>query len=227
MNTQDLIQNLSTDIQHVSPLKNYKRRFVELLTICLSVTVAGVIYWFIKKDELHFPTGRAFAEVLFLMASSLIFTFLATKSVTPHHSLAQFSKWSTFPIVFWLLLLLGAFIKLYFENSAEALVAFNYKTWLCPTVIFSIAIPIATISFVYLNRGWIHFPVSTFTYWSALSLGFGALGLAFICPWEDPLHEILWHALPVLLTIPIITVVTTLLFRLSDRNKKNHFNKMS
>lgn len=225
MNTLDLIQNLSSDLKPVKPLKSLGRRVFELLLLGFHITTSGVIYWYFKKNEFHIPAWRGLLEVLLLISAIGLFAVLASKSVSPHHSKASVSRWSPVPLILWFVVLFVAFLQLYTTLPGEALVALDYNTWLCPIVIGSIALPVSIATFLYLNRGVIHFPALTFMYWAGLSLASGALGLSFICPWEDPLHELLWHVLPVFAVIPIAVLVATLLFRAISEFQKKIFLK--
>lgn len=212
MNTTDFIQNLSSDLKPVKPLKNLSRRFFELLLICVSFVVLAVFYWNVRSGETVHPQGRTLAEIFLLGFTAVSCSYWATRSVSPHHSKARISKWSPLAFIGWSIVLVAAFFALYFENSELSLEALQHKTWLCPIVMATIGLPVSILSFAYLSRGAIHFPVTTFFYWASLSIAFGALGLAFVCPWADPLHELLWHVLPAFLTFPLAVYLASTLF---------------
>lgn len=213
MNSTDFIQNLSQDLKPVKPLKAFKRRLFELLLICISFVVLAVFYWNMRTGESVHPEGRTLIEIFLLGFTAVSCSYWATKSVSPHHSGPRVSKWSPLAFIGWAVVLIAAFLSLYSENPAASLEALQYNTWLCPIVMATIGLPVAVLSFGYLSRGAIHFPVATFFYWSVLSVSFGALGLAFVCPWTDPLHELLWHVLPAVLTFPLVVYIATALFR--------------
>jgi hypothetical protein len=215
----DLIQTLASDLKPVKPLAPFSVRITVLLVATTTIAVLGVLYWFFRKNEFHIPEGHALVEALILFVTSVGCAALVTRSTSPHSASAAVSRKPMFAFLAWLAILLGCFSMLYFRDPKEAVIALDYATWVCPTVIFSISIPIAVISLMYLLRGAVLFSKPTFFYWSLMSFSFGALGLSFICPWTDPLHELLWHLLPVTIATSLVYVLQSFIYN-KIRNSK-------
>lgn len=224
MNHNDLIQQLSSNLKPVKPQKSFTWRLSVLLLVCLLIAIAGIYYWFLKKAEFHFIEGRSLLEGILLLVAFITSAVWGTKSSSPISSIPQSSVKPIILLSLWVLILAMSFFIGFFENSAEALIALKYNTWLCPMVILTIAIPSFVISLFYFFRGAILYPLQAFFYGASLSVSLGALGLSFICPWTDPLHEILWHVLPVfmfigLLTFPLYFIFTFVNARFGFRKK--------
>lgn len=218
---QDLIQQLSKDVKPVVPIKSNRQREILLWVIALTVTSIGFAYWSIKKEEYNIPSGRTLIEMILLWIAAFVSGHLAIQSTSPHTATAKISIRSWLVLTLWSLLLVGSFISFYSSNPVDAMEAAKYNTWLCPTVTISIAFPLVFILFFYLRRGAILFPRSTALYLSQTSFIFGVIGLGFICPWADPLHEILWHVLPVILLIGVFSLLFVFAFRHLE-NKTRH-----
>ena len=203
MNQNELIQQLSADLKPVKLQKSFAWRFNTLMFACCFVAALGVYYWYIKKAEFHIPEGRSLLEGILLLLTFVISTHLGTNAATPLLSQPLSSKKPMLFLGAWVVTLGSAFLFGFLENKEEALVALQYNTWLCPTVVFSIAVPSFIVSLLYFFKGSVLYSFQAFFYSSALAMSLGALGLSFICPWADPLHEILWHVLPVFAAITI------------------------
>jgi Negative regulator of sigma F len=224
MNQSDLIHQLTKNLKPVSPQKSFMHRFFVLLFTSLIFIFVGICYWYFKKQEFHIPSGRSFVELILLTLAALTSLVYATQSASPHTAIAKVLRSPLISLVLWLGLLIFAFIGLYLVNQDESLIALKYNTWLCPIVIFSIAIPLFVTSVFYISKGSVLFAKPMFTYISILSLSCGALGLSFICPWADPLHELIWHVLPVVVSCYLLTLgalfflnMKSLLSRISQR----------
>jgi Negative regulator of sigma F len=212
--SNNLIQQLSQDLKPVRLQAQFLIRFWSLLFLNVMITVAGVLYWYFKKNEFNLPLGRSFIESVLLLVTAFFCSYYMTKSLSPHTAKAKTSFRPMISFFMWCLLLIGAFIMLYLRNPLESLEALQYNTWLCPTVALSIGLPISIVSVVWVKNGVSLFPQSTFLYWSVMSLSWGALGLSLICPWTDPLHEILWHVLPVLIVTSCLFLISKCLYAL-------------
>jgi hypothetical protein len=217
MKHENLIESLTENLKPVQPFPSVTNRFLRLMFLAAVVVGLGILYWYMKKNEAHFPAGRSFVEFLLLLLTVLSAGFFATRSVSPHWATAKIKKVPVLLFSLWTLLLVSAFAVGYAQTPSDALVALQYNTWLCPTVIVSIMLPMGLTSWLYLKKGSVLFPKTTFLYWSVMMVSLGALGLGFICPWTDPLHEILWHVLPSALLILIATVVGKSLFQIVRR----------
>ncbi len=208
VDTQNLIERLSGEGASVRPVRTSWQIMLIALT-CLSATILGVIYWYWKKDEFHIPEGRSSVELLILALGAAVSLVWAAWSASPHHVEKARSTLRTWlSIAIWAGLLSVAFFLNYLDNSAEALVALQYRTWLCPILIVSVALPLSLLLYVQLQRAAILYPWTTSLYLSQLALICGAMSLGFICPWADPLHEMIYHVLPVIL----FTLVGTALY---------------
>lgn len=214
MKHSDLIQQLTTDLKPVKPLASHKWRFAVTMLISLVTMASGIAYWYYRKSEFHIPAGRSFFEGLVLIACVCLSGWLAVKSASPHHSSAKSKKGPIYLFILWFVILAVAFVSLFMQTQSEALIALKYNTWLCPIVILTITIPLAALSWWYLQKGALLFPKTTFYYWGTMATATGALGLSFICPWTDPLHEILWHVIPSLLFIFTGFIIMSLLYKL-------------
>ena len=193
-----LIHELVQDLKPVQPLTSPARREIGLWFISVVVVILGVIYWFYKTDEYHIPEGRSLIEILMLFVAAKISGALCVRSTSPHFAEPRL-KWGSWALLLsWSALLVGAFTLAYFKNSEEATIALKEQTWLCPQLTFSIAVPLGVILFFYLRRGYILYPKTTAMYLAQTMLVFGVIGLSLICPWDDPLHELLYHVLPVI-----------------------------
>lgn len=223
MKNTDLIFQLSQDLKPVNPIWDYKKRFAVLMVLSFTMIGCGVYFWYLKKNEFVLPNGRTFAEVLLLISSIVICGLLATRSTSPHHAKFKLSKWSWVGLCAWTVVLLGAFALLYSTDSTTALEALKYKTWLCTVVIYSVTIPSAFVTFLFLQKGRFLFPRTTFLYIMGMSFSCGALTLAFICPWTDPLHELLWHVLPVIVGTIVLAATCSLVFRFCQKITSKSF----
>lgn len=207
MNELDLIQQLSRNLKPVKRQPTFWVRWGILFSIFLSVVSVGIYIWFLIKGEFHVPEDRSFLELVILLATFVSCSFLLTRSVSPHLASPQTSWYPSLLTVLWVGVLVFVFGLHYLEDGPTALEALQYQTWFCPLVIASMAVPMALLSYFYIARGAVLFARATFFYWSLLALSTGAIGLSFICPWADPLHELLWHVLPVIM-------ITFVLFQL-------------
>ncbi|MCB9073439.1 MAG: DUF1109 family protein [Bdellovibrionaceae bacterium] len=214
INQDSFIESLSDNLQPVQPLASTKKRFLGLLVLSISIMLLGMLYWYWRTGEIHFIEDRSFIEGLLLMSAGFFSAFLLTKSLSPHTVQFRLAKTPIFSMVLWLLVLVIAFVAVYMQTPSEALVAWQYNTWLCPIVIVSILIPIGFFSLWFIKQGAVLYPKATFLYWAMAMTSFGALGLSFICPWTDPLHELLWHVLPSSLFIGIGYVAARAMYRL-------------
>ena len=224
MNNADLIQQLSNNLEPVNPQKSFRWRFSFLISICSVIAIAGVYFWFLKKAEFHWIEGRSLLEGVLLFLTFILSASWGTKSASPLSSSPTSSKKPILLLLLWTLVLGISFLMGFLENKTESLIALQYNTWLCPMVILTIAVPTFLVSLFYFFRGAILYPLQAFLYSSVLAMSLGALGLSFICPWTDPLHEILWHVLPVficvgLLTFPLHFIFTTVTARLTARKR--------
>ncbi len=205
MNHDKLIQQLSQNLKPVNVQKSFAWRFSILISTCAFIAVAGVYYWFLKKSEFHILEGRSLLEGALLLFAFVVSALLGTKSASPVSSNPKSSKKPAMLLTLWFFVLAISFVMGFLENATDSLVALKYNTWLCPMVIMTVAIPSFLVSLFYFFRGAILYPLQAFLYSSTLAMSLGALGLSFICPWVDPLHEILWHVAPVFLCIGLLT----------------------
>ncbi len=212
MNPTDLIQQLSSNLEPVTPQKSFIWRFSVLLLICVVIAISGIYYWFLRKSEFHLIEGRSLIEGILLFSTFIISAIWGTKSSSPLSTNPRISKKPLILLTLWFLVLAISFLNGFFANRTDALIAFKYNTWLCPMVIMTIAVPSFFVSLFYFFRGAILYPLQAFLYSAVLSMSLGALGLSFICPWTDPLHEILWHVLPVFVSIGLLTLPLNFIF---------------
>ncbi len=213
----DLIQQLSQDLKPVQPIKSPIHQSLMLIFMSLIIVGLGILYWYLRKGEIHFPQGRPLLETTLLLLAAVYGVYKATLSVSPHFSSIRLSKKAFGFILLWFLVLLISFIVLYFSNQEDSLIALKYQTWLCPLVILTSSVPISILSFLYIQRGALLFARNTFLYLSLSSLSFGAFGLSFICPWTDPLHEILWHVTPVVLLTIGLAAIFLVIFKVIQK----------
>ncbi|MBY0315517.1 MAG: NrsF family protein [Bdellovibrionales bacterium] len=195
--SDQFINSLAQDLKPVQPLASPIRREMGLWFISTSIVILGVIYWFLSKDEYHIPAGRSLVEMILLLLAAKISGALCIRSTSPHFAEPRLKWWSWALLLSWSTLLLGAFTLAYFRNTEEATIALKYQTWLCPQLTYSIALPLGAILFFYLRQGYVLYPKTTAMYLAQTIFVFGVIGLSFICPWDDPLHELLYHVLPV------------------------------
>jgi hypothetical protein len=208
MKHNELIDQLSANLAPVKPAPTPRKLVVMLMAAAVLITSLGVGYWAWRKQEFHVPSGRSLIELFLLLTSATWTAFLAARSVSPSHAFPSYKKMSWLAAGSWLLLLGAAFVATYRKNPTEALVAAHYETWLCPKLIVSIAIPVAVALFLFLRRGALLIPAVTALFLAQTSLVLGAAGLSFICPWNDPLHELLWHVLPVFALTAAVVALT-------------------
>ncbi len=207
-----LIEQLSSNLKPVNQQKSFKLRFIHLLAICFLICILGISYWYYRKSEFHIPSGRPLLEGITLFCLFILSVALGTFASSPVSATPQISKKPILFTCFWVITLLISFISEYLKTREEALIALQYNTWLCPMVILTIAIPSFIYSVIYIFRGSVLYSIQAIFYSSTLSLSLGALGLLFICPWSDPLHEILWHMVPVLGLVPATSLSLNFLY---------------
>lgn len=212
MNHADLIQKLSNNLAPVKPQKSFMWRLSVLVLICIAIVIAAVYYWFLKKSEFHVIKGRTLIEGILLLVTFLLSATWGTKSSSPISSSPRSSKKPIVLLALWFLVLAISFLNGFFVNQTDALIALKYNTWLCPMVIMTIAVPSFLVSLFYFFKGAVLYTFQAFLYSALLSMSLGALGLSFICPWTDPLHEILWHVLPVFVFIAVLTFPLSFIF---------------
>lgn len=207
MSVDNLIRELSQDVQPVKRLSGLGPRFAMSLVLALVFAGFGIYFWFVRKGEFNIPAGRSLVEAGLILACFLAADWHAVRSVSPHTASPRLSRreWALFAI--WMAVIAGAFASAYQANPSEALIALQYNTWACPMVIFSIALPAAGTLLYLLRQGAILYPRNTVLSWSLGTLALGLLGLAFICPWADPLHELLWHVIPSVLGVIILAAI--------------------
>lgn len=221
--TNELIKNLTDDLNPIQPLPSVRNRQWILWIIGLSVTACIFSYWSIRLNEYSLPAGRSLLEVLLLLLTCKISGDLALKSTSPHTAKYSIAKNSWYALLSWLVLLLVTFGIFYFKDPHSSLEALNYNTWMCPKLMLSIALPLSWVFFFFLKQGAILFPSTTALYLSQTSAAFGAIGLAFICPWRDPLHELLWHVVPSFMIILICNFLFIFAYRfLQKKVDKNY-----
>ncbi len=209
----ELIQHLSKNLKPVRPARTPIQQSMILILLSIFIVAFACLFWYLRKDEFHIPQGRSLLESVLLFLAASYGIYQACLSTSPHFTSIRFSKKSVVFLILWFFVLILSFLSLYFLNQEESLIALKYNTWLCPLVILTSSIPISIISYFFVQRGAVLFARNTFLYLSLASLCFGAFGLSFICPWTDPLHEILWHLTPVLLLTIGIAALQIVIFK--------------
>lgn len=210
MKTEDLILQLSKDLSPVKPIGNIKHRFAVVLLINIFVLILGVVFWFMRKGEFNLPMGRSLVEAMLVLAVFLLAGWQATSAMSPHNARARIRKSEWLLLGLWIAVIGLAFAHLYNRSPNEAVEALGYRTWACPEVIFSIAIPAALAMVFYFKRGSAIYPRHIYLSWALAAFSLGVFGLAFICPWNDPLHELLWHVIPALLGTGVLIFIAGL-----------------
>lgn len=215
MNIDNLINDLSADLRPVTPLASRGWRFFVTLILCFATLTAGIAFWYWRKGEFHIPLGRSLVEASLLLLCFLVGAWHSVLAVSPHTAQVRISRGEWWLSGLWVGVIALAFVMLYLAAPAEALEALEYNTWACPSVVFSISVPAAIGFGLYLRKGVALYPLNAALSFATASMALGLFGLAFICPWADPLHELLWHAFPAIMGVAALAFLGARLLRSS------------
>lgn len=190
MKSNELIQNLSRNLQSVKPIKfGYKEYGITLLAGFFSV-LAGLALSGIRADLHNVALTASFiTQSLALVLLAVFSTVSAMQMSIPslHKNISQNIVLST--LLFWALTLVYLLV-----NSNSPFAGWGFS---CAGEILVNSIAPATVIFLMIRKA---AALNRFsTGWLALTAAaaFGALTTQFSCSSSDPFHLLAWHAVPV------------------------------
>ncbi len=190
MKNQDLINNLTMDLRPVKVFKLKWQHYATCLAVGLFTTLAGLAISGVRFDLLETMKSAQFIiESLILIVLALASTAIALRLSIPHKQSQKTKYFVLTTLGVWFLVLLFFLLR---SNAPMAGWGFTCLS----QVLLGSVFPAAVIFFIANQAA----PLSrALTGWVVLTSGtaFGALVAHFSCSMSNPLHLLVWHALPV------------------------------
>lgn len=192
MKSNELIQSLATDLKPVKALKyGAKEYFVVLLAGLFSI-LAGLAISGIRSDIQNVMLTPAFiTQSLALLMLAVLSTVSAIQMSIPSLEKPIAQKIAASTLIFW-----SATIVYLLINSDSPFAGWGFSC--SREIAINSILPSAAIFFI-TRHGAVTKRRSVG--WLTLTAGaaYGALATQLVCNMSDPLHLLIWHALPVFL----------------------------
>ena len=209
MNTDELIDRLVADARPVRRLLDPSERAALWVSLALVCVAVGLTYFGVRQDigDAWRHTGLA-VRIVLLACTMWLSVVTAFRLAVPGRDTRAFARW-------WPLIALGVLVGIAAgETVSVALVGdvgSPLRAWACVRKVAFVGTLPAIAAIVLIQRG-----AAIEARWTGL-LGVlaagaaGALTAELACPIRAPLHVMLWHVMPVVLSTVLGTVVGGLL----------------
>jgi hypothetical protein len=195
--TEDLIQQLANDLRPVRRLRPVAVRVAGWAVVALASLALVTIFSGIRRELGDAVDRTDFAiEAVLLTATALSAAFGALLVSIPGADRLKYARW---PIVAGSATVVWALGEVFFAAVTGAPEGRMTFAWYCVYKAASVAAIPSVVLFLMIRRA---APLR------AAHAGFlallataavGAIGANFVCPYDRPLHMLLWHAAPVML----------------------------
>lgn len=208
MNTDQLIDRLAADLKPVRRLMNPTERAALWTALALVAVAIGVVYFGVRHDIATAWTNPGLLARLVLLAATMWLSIVAAFRLSvPGGETRAFARW-------WPLVCLGVLAAV---SAGEVVAAWlvgdpgsPLRSWTCVRkVAFVGAVP-AIVSITLISRGFAIEPRWTAMLGVLAAGAAGALTSELACPIHAPMHVMLWHITPVVVSTAIGALVGTL-----------------
>lgn len=208
MNTDQLIDRLAADLKPVRRLMNPTERAALWTALALVAVAIGVVYFGVRHDIATAWTNPGLLARLGLLAATMWLSIVAAFRLSvPGGETRAFARW-------WPLVCLGVLAAV---SAGEVVAAWlvgdpgsPLRSWTCVRkVAFVGAVP-AIVSITLISRGFAIEPRWTAMLGVLAAGAAGALTSELACPIHAPMHVMLWHITPVVVSTAIGALVGTL-----------------
>jgi hypothetical protein len=200
MKSNELIQNLSLNLQPVKSVKYGLKEYSFALLAGLFSTLAGIALTGLRSDIQNIVLTASFiTQSLALILLAILSTVSALQMSIPSLTKSVSQNIVLGTLAFWVMTLLYLLIN---SNSPFAGWGFSCST----EILLNSVVPAAVIFFMVSKAATLN---RISTGWLILTAGaaFGAIATQFSCNSDDALHLLVWHTLPVV----VIGLVGTLI----------------
>jgi hypothetical protein len=208
VNTDQLIERLAADVTPVRRLLDPAERAALWTALALVFVTIGVVYFGVRHDIATAWTNPGLLARLALLAATMWLSVVtAFRLSVPGGERRAFARW-------WPLVLLGVLAAV---SAGEVVAAWlvgdpgsPLRSWTCVRkVAFVGAVP-AIVSVTLITRGFAIEPRWTAMLGVLAAGAAGALTSELACPIHAPMHIMLWHIAPVVVSTAIGALVGTL-----------------
>ena len=196
MSTDNLIDQLTNDLEPVKRLESPLRRLLRWLAVSSLCIVVGVFVMGLRHDLSNAIYSTSFwLETSLILASAISASLLAFLLSVPGRTVKKIKLAPSLCIALWGLTILVLSLRKDVDSSHLAQLTNGMP---CMSAIYSMAvIPGALLFAMICNAAPLNKPLVGI--WAVIAAAaFGALGLQFVCASSNPIHLIIWHVLPVL-----------------------------
>jgi hypothetical protein len=208
VNTDQLIERLVADVKPVRRLLAPTERAALWTALALVAVATGVVYFGVRHDIASVWSNAGLLARLVLLATTMWLSVVAAFRLSvPGGETRAFARW-------WPLVLLGVLVAV---SAGEVVAAWlvgdpgsPLRSWTCVRkVAFVGAVP-AIVSIVLISRGFAVEPRWTAMLGVLAAGAAGALTSELACPIQAPVHIMLWHIAPVVVSTAVGALVGTL-----------------
>ena len=208
MNTDHLIDRLATDVRPVRRLLNPAERAALWTALALVCVALGVVYFGVRHDiGTAWANPGLLARLALLAATMWLSVVAAFRLSVPGGETRAFARW-------WPLTLLGVLMAF---SAAEVVAAWlvgdpgsPLRSWTCVRKVAFVGVVPAIVSVTLISRGYAIEPRWTALLGVLAAGAAGALTSELACPIQAPMHIMLWHITPVVVSTAIGALVGTL-----------------
>ena len=208
MNTDQLIERLAADVTPVRRLLSPTERAALWTALALVSVALGVVYFGVRHDIATAWVNPGLLGRLALLATTMWLSVVsAFRLSVPGGETRAFARW-------WPLMLLGVLVAF---SAAEVVAAWlvgdagsPLRSWTCVRKVAFVGVVPAIVSVTLISRGYAIEPRWTALLGVLAAGAAGALTSELACPIQAPMHIMLWHIAPVVVSTAIGALVGTL-----------------
>jgi len=208
VSTDELIDRLAADVKPVGRLLNPTERAALWTALALVSVALGVVYFGVRHDIATAWANPGLLARLALLATTMWLSVVAAFRLSvPGGETRAFARW-------WPLLLLGVLVAF---SSAEVVAAWlvgdagsPLRSWTCVRKVAFVGVVPAIVSVTLISRGYAIEPRWTSLLGVLAAGAAGALTSELACPIQAPMHIMLWHIAPVVVSTAVGALVGTL-----------------
>ena len=208
MNTDQLIDRLAADVAPVRRLFSPTERAALWTALALVSVALGVVYFGVRHDIATAWANPGLLARLALLATMMWLSVVAAFRLSvPGGETHAFARW-------WPLMLLGVLVAF---SAAEVVAAWlvgdpgsPLRSWTCVRKVAFVGVVPAIVSVTLISRGYAIEPRWTALLGVLAAGAAGALTSELACPIQAPMHIMLWHIAPVVVSTAVGALVGTL-----------------
>ena len=208
MNTDQLIDRLAADVTPVRRLLSPTQRAALWTALALVSVALGVVYFGVRHDiATAWANPGLLARLALLTTTMWLSVVSAFRLSVPGGDTRAFARW-------WPLMLLGVLVAF---SAAEVVSAWlvgdagsPLHSWTCVRKVAFVGVVPAIVSVTLISRGYAIEPRWTALLGVLAAAAAGALTSELACPIQAPIHIMLWHIAPVVVSTAVGALVGTL-----------------